>query len=357
VDGRGLLHRVIAHVLHEQTCLEDQEVLRIAREVSVTSLLLWLFGEAVRVLALREGHHLHVEAFLQDQVDAAQAGLHARRITVVQDADGGRVALDQAHLVLGEAGAAAGHHVGDAGLMQADDVRVAFHQVAQLLLHDGALGMVDAVERAALVVEYALRTVEVLGELLVALQRTRTEGDGLAAETQDRKGDAPSEEVPSTAAAIIAPLDPSGLLQDLGVESVGRGCCGERVAELWHIAQLERADGGITEAALVEVGEADALALIAVPQLLHAPRHGPLLHHSEALALALLHLLFGRLLLLRQVDVVPLGQPTNGLHVAQVLVFLQERDAIAALATAEALEDAQVGTDVETRRLLVVERA
>jgi hypothetical protein len=29
VDGRGLLHRVIAHVLHEQTCLEDQEVLRI----------------------------------------------------------------------------------------------------------------------------------------------------------------------------------------------------------------------------------------------------------------------------------------------------------------------------------------
>jgi hypothetical protein len=40
-----------------------------------------------------------------------------------------------------------------------------------------------------------------------------------------------------------------------------------------------------------------------------------------------------------------------------VLVLLQEGDGIAALAAAEALEDAQVGTDVEARRLLVVEGA
>jgi len=223
VDGGGLLHRVVAHVLHQQGGLEDEEVLCVAREVIADLAAAVFLGVAVRILALGEGDDLHVEALLQDEVDAAQAGLHARRIAIVEDGDDGRVALDEAHLLLREAGAAAGHHVGDARLMQADDVGVALYQVAELLLHDGLLGVEDAVEGSALGVEHALRAVEVLGELLVALQRAGPEGDGLAAEAEDREGDAPGEEVPCAAAAIVAPLDPTGLLQHLGVEAVGGG--------------------------------------------------------------------------------------------------------------------------------------
>ena len=132
---------------------------------------------------------------------------------------------------------------------------------------------------------------------------------------------------------------------------------GEGVAELGHVAQLEGLDGGIAESTFVEVAQSDAAAFIGVPQLVHAPGQRPLLDHGQGLAFALLHLLLRCALLLGQIDVVALGQPADGFHVAEVLVLLQEGDAVPALATSEALEDPQVGTDVEAGCLLVVEGA
>ncbi len=356
VDGCGLLHRIVAHLGHEQARLEHEEVLRVALQVFRHFGTAVALREAVRILALGEGDHLHVEAFLQHEVDPAQACLHARRIAIVEDGDHRRVALDQAHLLLGEAGAAAGHHVGDARLVQTDHIGVALHQIAEALLHDALLRVRDAVERAALVVEHALRTVEVLRELLVALERARTETDGLAAEAEDGEGDTTREEIPRCAGAIIAPLDPARFLQHFRVEAVGLCSVCERIALLGHVTELEGLDGGIAEAAFVEVREADAFAFVGVPQLVHAPVERPLLHHGDAFTLALLDLLFGCLLFFRQVDGVALGQPPDRLHVAEVLVLLQEFDGITRLATTEALVDTQVGTDVERRRLLVVER-
>src|SRR5690606_29844918 len=104
-------------------------------------------------------------------------------------------------------------------------------------------------------------------------------------------------------------------------------------------------------------GQPDALALIGAPELLDAPVHGPLLRHREALALALLQRLLRRLLLLRKLDLVTLGEPPDRLDIAQVLMLLQEGDRVACFAATETLEDAEVGTDVEAGCLLVVERA
>ena len=355
VDGLGLAHGIALGVLHQQFGLEHQEVLGGVAQEGLHFAAGAAAGEAVGVLALGEEHHLHMQALLQHQVDAAQAGLDAGGVAVVEDGDVRGVALDQPHLLHGEAGAAAGHGVGDPGLVQADHVGVALHQEAGVLLGDGLLGEVDAVERAALVVERALGAVEVLGALLVAAQGACPEGDHLAAEPVHGEGDAPVEEVPG--GAVLAAFDPAGLLQQVRVEALLLRRGGEDAAAFGHVAQSEMADGLVAEAAFAEVAEADAAALLGVPQLLHAPAQGPLLDHGQGLALGLFGALLGGGLLFGQVDVVALGEPADGLHIAQVLVLHQEADGITALAAAEALVDAQRGVHVEAGRLLVVEGA
>ena len=52
-----------------------------------------------------------------------------------------------------------------------------------------------------------------------------------------------------------------------------------------------------------------------------------------------------------------LGQPAHGVHEADVFVFLDEGEHVAALVAAEAVEDLLVRIDVEAGRLFLVERA
>ena len=170
-----------------------------------------------------------------------------------------------------------------------------------------------------------------------------------------REGDAAGEEVPGR--SVIAALDPAGLLQQFRTEAVADGRRAEGVAELGHVAQLELLDDVVAEAALVEVRQADALAFFRVPKVVAAPLLRPCLDDGDALALRLFGLLLGSGLLLGQLDVVVLGEPADGLHVAVVLVLHQEADAVAAFAATEALVNAHGGHHVEAGRLLVMERA
>ena len=65
----------------------------------------------------------------------------------------------------------------------------------------------------------------------------------------------------------------------------------------------------------------------------------------------------GLALLVAQLDAVLAGEPLHGLDEAEPLDLLHERDRVAALAAAEAVEGAARRVGVERRRLLVVEGA
>ena len=68
-------------------------------------------------------------------------------------------------------------------------------------------------------------------------------------------------------------------------------------------------------------------------------------------------LLLPRVFFKLQRQVRPFGQPPHGFGEGDVFVFLDEREHVAALVTAEAMKDLSMRIDVEARRFLFVKRA
>ena len=95
---------------------------------------------------------------------------------------------------------------------------------------------------------------------------------------------------------------------------------------------------GLPEVALVEAG-------------------GPLEQRVEALSVSALPVLLGRRLLVVELHVEAIGEPLDRADEVDPLDLLHERDRVASLAAAEALEQSTIGRDAEARRPLLVERA
>ena len=112
----------------------------------------------------------------------------------------------------------------------------------------------------------------------------------------------------------------------------------------------------LAEAAALEV-RARRLAARRFPEVALVERGRLLEQREQPLALPALAILLRRALLVLQRHVEPVGQELDRTDEVQVLLLLDERDRVAALAAAEALERASVGRHAEARRLLVVERA
>ena len=99
--------------------------------------------------------------------ERALHGADAGGVGVEAEVEVAREAGQALELLLGERRAHAGDHVGDAGLGEGQHVGVALDHVDAVLLARRRLGLVEAEQGLALVVERRLRRVEVLG-LLVA---------------------------------------------------------------------------------------------------------------------------------------------------------------------------------------------
>ena len=84
---------------------------------------------------------------------------------------------------------------------------------------------------------------------------------------------------------------------------------------------------------------------------------GPLVRLQQPGLGAAVALHRGAAALVGELEADPVGEPLDGLDEPDDLDLLQERDRVAVLAAAEAVEGAVAGAHVERRRLLVVERA
>ena len=119
-----------------------------------------------------------------------RAGLLPRRVDVVRERDPVGVTRQQPDLVRCERGPEAGHDVLEAGLMRHQRVGVALDDDGLVAgTADRTLGLVDQVQRPALVEQRRRRRVEVLGPL--PFQQAAAEPDGipvLVADREDRPG-------------------------------------------------------------------------------------------------------------------------------------------------------------------------
>ncbi|OQA38109.1 MAG: hypothetical protein BWY52_03298 [Chloroflexi bacterium ADurb.Bin325] len=234
-----------------------------------------LQGQLVRVQAIRQGRdaQLRLEpallahqagraddglplAFerLPRRLQAAQGGLLARGVRVQRQGDVAAVALDLAHLRLGQRGAHPRDDVRHADLVRADDIHVALDEHGQVCIADGLAGHVQPEQHAALVEERRLRRVHVLGRGMrgVLPQDARAEADHPALHIADRDHEAAAEAVVVPHPVIALDQQP-GFLDLLGPVALVEQPRLERIPAIERVAQLPGFPGLLRQAAPLKI--------------------------------------------------------------------------------------------------------
>ena len=313
-----------------------------------------LAGKAVGVVPVRQQHHLDVHALLQQHVDAAQGSLDACHVAVIEHGDVVREAVDEAYLSRSEGRTRGSNHILDARLVHRDDVGVSLHQEATVLLDDGLLRKVDAVELIALVIDFRLGRIDILRRLGISLEDTSAEGHDLPRQGMDREDDPSPEAVAQ--GTVIAGIAQSRLHEVLRTVALQGSFPGKCIVLVQAIAQLELGDDVVAEAALAEIGHSDRLSLHMTAEDILEIVAGIFVDHEHALADALrVFLLIGQLALLH-LDVVLVCQPLQRFVVGELFVLHDEVHHVASLSATEALAHAFRGRHAEGRCLLAMER-
>ena len=336
VDGLAALQRV-AFVLQQQVGLELYEVALMFLQILAEVAGRMLAGKRVRVVAVGQQQHLQVHALAEQHVRAAQGSVDAGSVAVVKQYDVRREAVQDVYLVCGERCARVGHHVLDACLMHGDDVGVALHHVHAVLLGDGALGLIETVQLAVLVVYLRVGRVHVLllHALRGSIQLAATEAHHLAAYAYPWEDDATGIAVDELAAVVL--VADAHLLDVLLLVTLLQRRAGKGVAVVQVEAQLELLDDVVAYAALAKVLHADGHAVGVLVQRVLEVLHCIFVHDEHRFPLALLALLLVAQFALLNLDMVFVGQPAQRLGIGHLLVFHDEVHGRATLATAEAV--------------------
>ena len=164
-----------------------------------------------------------------------RVGARGVGIEIHHDALG--VALERAHLGVGERRAAAGHHVVDARRIDADHVHVAFHQHRVVGLAHRILGAMQIVQHVALAIERRFGRVQILG-LFAGSQRAAAEADHFAGFVVDREHQ-PAAKAIEESAAFLALQQPA---------RTASSCSGAKRDSNWRIncCRRRRRDRGRT---------------------------------------------------------------------------------------------------------------
>ena len=152
----------------------------------------------------------------QHRLLAGAIGVEAQ----VQHADD---ALELADLLLGQRRAHDPHRVLHPRLMEGEDIRITLDEDHPAGAGRRLAGQVDAEQLAALVVELAVRGVQVLRRLVLA-HRPRAESEDAAAAIRRRKHDPLPEPVVHLAARGVRTLHQPGVDQLVLAEPGGPGC-------------------------------------------------------------------------------------------------------------------------------------
>ena len=355
LDEFGTLDGIARTIAQQEVDLELDEIDLVAVYVCLILLGVMLAGKAIGVVAIGEEEDADIHPLGQKHIYTSEAGLDTRGIAIVENRDIIGEAVDEANLAGSERGARRGHDILNAALVHGNHVGVAFDEVAAIVLDDGSLGKVKAIEFVALVVDTRLGRIDVFGQFLVAGENTSTECHHLARNGMDGEDDAAMIAVEE--ATVVCLVAEARLFEKLGAVALGDGCAGHSIAVGEAIAKLELADNVVAKTALAEIGFTHGHAIYMVVKQVDEIVARPFVEHKQALALGgLRFLLVGELALL-DFNTILLGQPFESLGIAHLLVLHDEMDHVAALAAGEALAQLLGRRNHETGSLLVVERA
>ncbi len=192
----GLLDGVAVGFRFKQVSLKLQKVLRLLRDVGVERIRAYRLQVGVGVLAFWQHHNLDVHTLFQDQPHPAQRRFDTRDVPIVEYFDVFGVPLDKLYLLYGQRSTGRSHYVFNACLMQRNDIRIAFHHNALVLLADSLLGKISAVQDLALVVNIRFRRVDILGRLDVLGQYPPAEANHFTRQAVNSKHDTIAEKIP-----------------------------------------------------------------------------------------------------------------------------------------------------------------
>jgi hypothetical protein len=236
------------------------------------------------------------------------------------------------------------------GLPQRDHVGIPLDDDRPILAGDRLLGEIEAVQEVALAEQLALRRVDVLRlQRVVPVELPGLEAADASAPVGQRKDDPALEVV--VASPVCEPHREKLLLR---VALLHRTRSEPRTAR--RVAEPELAADLLAETARREI-LARSDARLRLPE--HAPieLRGALEQCPEPVVAPPLLLLLGRCFLVLELDAEAAGQRLDRADEVEVLRLLDERDRVAALAAAEALERPTPGRHGEARRPLLVEGA
>src|SRR5579864_2331178 len=310
--------------------------------------------ERVRIVrgigALRQRHDLHVEFLRDRKLHSAQRRVLSGGVRVEAEEEPLREAFQLPQLILRKRRAHRRDDRREAGLPQHEHVGVPLDDDRSVLLCDLLASGVEPVEQVALLEELALRRIDVLRrQRIVVVQPPRLEAAHAPARVGERKYEASREVV--VAAAVDEPAGEQILLGEPFLQRAPRE---RRPAR--SEAEPERAADLLTEPARREVLPRER-ALLAVPQQLFVERGGAVHQLREPFLAPARTVGLRRDLLVLDLDVEALRELLDRADEVHLLDLLDERDRIAALAAAEALEGASRRRDGEAWRPLLMERA
>ena len=336
VDGSGALQRV-ALVLQQQVGLELNEVGLVFLDVFPEVAGGVFSGEGVGVVAIGQEQNLEVHALAEEHVGASECGMDAGSVAVVEQDDVGGEAMQDVDLVDGERRSGVGHDILDASLMHGDDVGVALDHVDAVFLGDGALGLIESVELAVLVIDVGVGRVDVflLDALRGRIELSPAESHDLSRDTNPREDDASGIAVDEFASVVL--VADADLGDEFLLVALLQGAAPEGKAVVEVEAELELPDDVVADATLAEVLHAHGNAVGMVVEKVFEVLQGVFVHDEHGFSLALLtFLLVGEFAFL-YFDVVFFSEPAQCLGIGHLLVLHDERDGCAALAAAEAM--------------------
>ncbi len=310
-------------------------------------------GIRIRIISVRDQDQLDIHSFAQKHVDAAQGSVDAGGIAVVHNGHVVREPLDQTNLPLRQCRAAGGHDIGDAQLVHGKHIQIAFDKIAVVPLRDFVLGEPDTVQRQILDIDVTFLGVDVFRDGLVGLQGPGSEGNDAPAYGMDRKYDPIIEAVTERAVFLVAGAK-SGVKQVFFLVSGRLGSIGEGSAAGRRPSETIFRDGRIFQAPGIEIIQSDGSAFIRF-QLLLKELSGIFRDQHQALVAFSVRDVFSGLLLFNNLNIVFLGEVSQGFSVGQVFVIHDESHGRSPFVATETIVHAFGGNDVERRGLLVVE--
>src|SRR6266571_5278692 len=284
----------------------------------------------------RHGSDADCQTGSQQVIERTNGGVAPGGVRVEAEHHLLHIALEDARVLGGQRGPLRRDDIVNARQVAGDQIKLALADDGVTGVEQRALRFVEAEENFALRENRRLRRVDVLRGFVVAAEDAATEPDDAALFVANRENQPPAKPVVVMVAAFFA-QDETGLLNKGQLVGLAPGPVERVVPGVGRVTEAEQFDRFIGNAALFQViardlsgGLLGERGLPAVGDLLVDLEQGFL---QESMLLRAW--VFGKL----ERNAGALGQPMHRFGKTDVFVFLDERENVTALVTAEAMKN------------------